>query len=149
MCSQKMEIIYHRMSHNPPIHQADSVALHRILVPSCLTVHLNVKKRDLPKNMLGCVSCAGSDMMSAVRLIYTRREFQPGRRIFLLLGSPLCFLKFPCSSTHPLWVFAQRGSCLPSPTASSCCGKPVPHSELVERHPGKVCDRREEHSSLP
>lgn len=49
MCSRKMEIIYHRMSHNLPIHQADSVALHHILVPSCLTVHLNVKKRIYQK----------------------------------------------------------------------------------------------------
>lgn len=40
-----MEIIYHRMSQNLPIHQADNDAVHHVLVPSCLMVHLNVRKR--------------------------------------------------------------------------------------------------------
>lgn len=59
-----MEIICLRMSHTLTIHQADSVSVHHVLVPFSLIVHLNVKKKDL-QNILGCISCADTDSMSA------------------------------------------------------------------------------------
>lgn len=52
------------------------------------------QKKDL-QNILGCISCADSDLMSPVRLIYTSREFQPRRLRFLLRNLPPSFLKFP------------------------------------------------------
>lgn len=52
------------------------------------------QKKDL-QNILGCISCADSDLMSPVRLIYTSREFQPRRLRFLLHNSPPCSLKLP------------------------------------------------------
>lgn len=63
------------------------------------------QKRDL-QNILGCISCADSDLMSPVRRIYTSEEFQPRGLGFLLHNSPPCFLKSPWSSAHPPWVLS-------------------------------------------
>lgn len=52
------------------------------------------QKKDL-QNILGCISCADSDLMSPVGLIYTSREFQPRRLRLLLHNSPPCSLKLP------------------------------------------------------
>lgn len=57
----------------------------------------------------------------------------PPQQELLTLGTRL--ISPNPNSIHSLW--------------SSCCGKFLRYSEPVERHPGKVCDRREEHSSLP
>lgn len=171
------------------------------------------QKKDL-QNILGCISCADSDLMSPVRSVYASREFQPRRMRFSLCNSPPCFLNLPlaqCSSFVGLLLpppapngdWQQTGRTDPhSPTAhapfhagsagaahrprtgcsaaagpaprpprpriglgprdraypshpqarllwSSCWGKFAPYSEPVERHPGKLCGRREAHNSWP